>query len=71
MPNVSDRVQVTITGPAKLSGTATLDSPGNMTISGTIVEDEAHHWIVKLDVSFDGRSLLRVLKSSLVPEQFA
>jgi hypothetical protein len=67
MPNVGDRVQVTISGPAALSGTAELGA-GKITISGTIVGDDPNHWIVKLDVSFDGRNLVRVLKSSLAAE---
>lgn len=70
MPNVGDHVQVTISGPAALSGTAALGA-GKITISGTIVGDEANYWIVKLDVSFDGRNLVRVPKSSLVPEPSA
>lgn len=70
MPNVGDHVQVTINGPAALSGTAALGA-GKITISGTIVGDEANDWIVKLDVSFDGRNLVRVPKSSLVPEPSA
>lgn len=70
MPNVGDRVQVTIAGPTALPGTATLRPTENITISGTIVGEEATYWIVKLGATFDGRNLIRVLKSSLVPEQF-
>jgi hypothetical protein len=76
MPKVGDRVVVTIAGPAALSGTANLGA-GNITISGIIVGDEVgrwgepDHWIVKLDATFDGRNLLRVLKSSLVQERSA
>lgn len=64
MAKIGDRVQVTIQGPAMLSGTATLKS-GQIAVSGTIVADESDQWIVKLDISFDGRNLVRLLKSAL------
>ena len=65
MPKVGDRVQVKIEGPAALPGTATLEE-GHITVSGTVVEEKDNEWIVRLDVSFEGRNLVRVRKSVFV-----
>lgn len=62
MARVGDRIKVHIRS-AVLSGTASI---GNvpMSVSGDIIEDLGHSWLVRLEISVEGKNQIVIPKES-------
>ena len=64
MAHVGDRIKVHIRNTV-LAGTASIGNTP-MSVSGEIVEDLGHSWLVQLEISVDGKNQMVVPKGAEV-----
>ena len=65
MAGVGDNVTVTISN-AVLSGTVDVQKGTSMSVSGKIIQDLGDSWLIRLDISVDGKDKIVVTKAAQV-----
>ncbi len=65
MARVGDRVKVNIRG-AVLSGTVHVSRDSSMSVSGKIIQDLGHSWLIRLDMAVDDKDQIVMPKGNEV-----
>lgn len=66
MARVGDRVKVKIGGGTNLAGTLDIREGSSMSVSGEIIEDLGHSWLVRLSISVEDKNLIVIPKHAEV-----
>lgn len=64
MASLGDRVKVNFHRGAVLSGTASIIGDAPLAVWGRIVDDLGHSWLVRLEVSVEGKNLIVIPKEA-------